>query len=146
MMACKKGFSSPLRCGIRTFVWQETNIHIVSTCPWLGTMRGLRARRLTLPAHRERWLRALRNARREDEMRRPDARGSMEEGGLAEEVEGGEGETIRQRRITHMLCARDETMKGLRGSAWIWEGVYLVRGTQLACQADVFKYWEKFLL
>ena len=46
-------------------------------------------------------------------MRRPDARGSME-AGLAEEVEGGEGETIRQRRITHMLCARDEKMKGLK--------------------------------
>ena len=36
------------------------------------------------------------------------------EAGLAEEVEGGEGETIRQRRITHMLCARDEKMKGLK--------------------------------
>ena len=50
------------------------------SCPILGTMRGLRARRLTLPAHRGRWLGALRNARREDEMRRPDARGSMDGG------------------------------------------------------------------
>ena len=83
-------------------------------------------------------------------MRRPDARGSME-AGLAEEVEGGEGETIRQRRITHMLCARDEKMKGLKliGSTQAvhgFEGVYLVRGTQLAGQADVFCVLREVLL